>query len=101
MHYIGAIAFASLESIIIMGPYFRLSKLIEVSLACVSGVDLALMAMCDVLIMSYGSYGDFGALLGRSKKQVLYPKLHKTHDESGVNLGGMPRFVPIPWKESA
>ena len=52
--------------------------------------------MSDVLIMSYGSYGDFGALLGDDKLQVLYPKSHKTHDETGVNLG-IPRFVPIPW----
>ena len=62
-----------------------------------SGIDMALMAMSDVLILSYGSYGDFGALFGKDKKQVLYPKGHKTHDETGVNMG-LPRFVPIPWK---
>ncbi|XP_075246836.1 uncharacterized protein LOC142340205 isoform X2 [Convolutriloba macropyga] len=62
------------------------------------GIDLALMAMSDVLVMSYGSYGDFGALFGKDKQMVLYPKNHKTHDETGINLG-VPRFVPIPWTE--
>ncbi|XP_063721859.1 uncharacterized protein LOC134848377 isoform X2 [Symsagittifera roscoffensis] len=60
------------------------------------GIDLALLAMSEVLILSYGSYGDFGALLGRDKKHVLYPGKHKAHDETGVNLG-LPHFLPIPW----
>ena len=63
------------------------------------GVEMALIAMSDVVILSYGTYGDFGALLGKDKKQVLYPKSHKAHDETGVNQG-LPRFMPIPWKKT-
>ena len=58
---------------------------------------MALMAMSDVLVMSYGSYGDFGGLLGKDKKRVLYPLGHKTHFETRVNTGIIPRFLPIPW----
>ncbi|XP_075246840.1 uncharacterized protein LOC142340207 isoform X2 [Convolutriloba macropyga] len=61
------------------------------------GIDMALMAMSDVLVMSYGSYGDFGGLLGKDKKRVLYPQGHKTHFETRVNTGIIPRFLPIPW----
>ena len=64
-----------------------------------SGIDLALLSMSDILIMSYGSYGYFGALFGHEKQQILYPNKHKTHDLTEVNQGNMPRFVPITWSE--
>ncbi|XP_075262971.1 uncharacterized protein LOC142354538 [Convolutriloba macropyga] len=61
------------------------------------GVDFAVMSMVDVLIMTYGSFGLFAALLTKDKHEVLYPKDHVSHGENGVNRG-FTRFTAIPWK---
>ena len=53
--------------------------------------------MSDVLIISYGSFGNFGAFLGKQKLQVFYPKKHKANEDNGINLG-LPRFTPISWQ---
>ncbi|XP_063717273.1 uncharacterized protein LOC134844498 [Symsagittifera roscoffensis] len=62
-----------------------------------TGVDLALISQADVVVLSYGTYGDFGALLTRDKQEILYPKDHLGNMETGL-LGGLPRFTAIPWK---
>ena len=35
-----------------------------------SGIDLALLSMADVSLLTYGSFGDFGAILYKDKKEV-------------------------------
>ena len=43
------------------------------------GVDLALLSMADVSLLTYGSYGDFGAILLKDKTDVVFPKGHPAH----------------------
>ena len=61
------------------------------------GIDLALISMADVAILTYGSFGDFGGLLYKDKREVLFPLGHPSHNETGVNFG-VPTFKGIPWK---
>ena len=61
------------------------------------GMDLALISMADVAILTYGSFGDFGGLLYKDKREVLFPLGHPSHNETGVNFG-VPTFKGITWK---
>ena len=61
------------------------------------GIDLALISMADVAILTYGSFGDFGGLLYKDKREVLFPLGHPSHNETGVNFG-VPTFKGITWK---
>ena len=63
------------------------------------GIDFALLSMADVTIVTYGSFGDFGGLLYKDKFEVLFPKGHPAHDETGLN-SGVPRFHGIDFKKS-
>ena len=63
------------------------------------GIDFALLSMADVTIVTYGSFGDFGGLLYKDKHEVLFPKGHPAHDETGLNAG-VPRFHGIDFKKS-
>ena len=56
---------------------------------------MALASMADVAILTYGTFGDYGALLNKDK-DTYFPKNHPTHNETGVNFG-IPRFYAIPW----
>jgi len=60
------------------------------------GIDLALISMADVSILTYGTYGVFGAILTK-EKDIFYAKDHGTGNYTGVNFG-IPRFTAIPWK---
>ena len=62
------------------------------------GIDMLIISKADVVILTYGTFGDFGAILGKDKKEVLYPKGHEAHDESGINWGRLPGFTPLDWK---
>ena len=62
----------------------------------IAGVDFAILAMADVAILTYGSYGTFGTLFGADKLAVYYPLNHPSHDETGVS-NGLPRFKGIEW----
>ena len=55
------------------------------------------MSMVDVSVLTYGTFGDFGALMTRNKV-VYFPKNHPAHDETGVNMGVLPGFIGIEWK---
>ena len=65
-----------------------------------TGIDLALIAMADVAIVTYGSFGDFGGLLYKDKQEVLFPLGHPAHNETGVN-DGVPTFQGIEWTLTA
>ena len=65
-----------------------------------TGIDLALIAMADVAIVTYGSYGDFGGLLYKDKQEVLFPLGHPAPNETGVN-DGVPTFQGIHWTLTA
>ena len=65
------------------------------------GIDMALLAMADVALLTYGSFGDFGGLLYKDKREVLFPLGHPMHGgpenhRTGVNFG-MPPFKGITW----
>ncbi|XP_075255067.1 uncharacterized protein LOC142347616 isoform X2 [Convolutriloba macropyga] len=60
------------------------------------GVDFVILSLADVVILTYGSFGDFGALFGTNKLPVYYPINHPSHNETGVNKG-LPGFKGLPW----
>ena len=65
------------------------------------GIDMALIAMADVALLTYGSFGDFGGLLYKDKREVLFPLGHPMHGgpedhRTGVNFG-MPPFKGLTW----
>ncbi|XP_075250316.1 uncharacterized protein LOC142342701 isoform X1 [Convolutriloba macropyga] len=60
------------------------------------GVDFVILSLADVVILTYGSFGDFGALFGTNRLPVYYPIKHPSHDETGVNKG-LPGFKGLPW----
>ena len=63
------------------------------------GIDMALLAMADVALLTYGSFGDFGGLLYKDKREVLFPLGHPMHNRTGVNFG-VPPFKGITWTVS-
>merc|ERR1712029_185765 len=63
------------------------------------GIDLALLSMSDVAIMTYGSFGEYGALM-TCDKDVYYPKFHLTNNKSRIHLG-IKRFQGIPWNKTS
>ena len=60
------------------------------------GIDLTLLSMGDVSIITYGSYGIFGALLTKDKA-IFHPKGHPALNEFQLNEGDTPHFHPLPW----
>ncbi|XP_075256803.1 uncharacterized protein LOC142349251 isoform X2 [Convolutriloba macropyga] len=60
------------------------------------GVDLAIISLADVVIMTYGTFGAFGAVLTRDKDEVILPSYHKGLEEPGLNKQ-LPRFTKINW----
>jgi len=45
------------------------------------GVDLALLTMADCSIVTYGTFGHYGALLGKPKVEVVRPAGHPANKE--------------------
>ncbi|XP_075257598.1 uncharacterized protein LOC142349741 [Convolutriloba macropyga] len=60
------------------------------------GVDLAIISLADVVIMTYGTFGAFGAVLTRDKDEVILPSYHKGLEEPGLNEQ-LPKFTKINW----
>ena len=56
-----------------------------------------MMSMADASILTYGTFGDFGALMNKDKV-AYFPKNHPAHNSTGVNAG-IPGFVGIEWKK--
>ena len=63
-----------------------------------SGVDLHLMAHSDVVILTYGTFGDSAAILGTDKKEIIFPYGHILHNQTGLNMLTIPRLTPIYWQ---
>ena len=58
----------------------------------ISAIDLALLSQADYSIMSYGTFGLWGALLA-GDGEVLLPKSHRKADVSQlIEAGQMDRF---------
>ena len=54
------------------------------------------MSMVDVSIMTYGTFGYFGALLTKDKV-VYYPKNHPIPKKNRIDVG-IPELIGIEWK---
>ncbi|XP_075256400.1 uncharacterized protein LOC142348787 isoform X2 [Convolutriloba macropyga] len=61
------------------------------------GIDMLIISMADVVVQTYGSFGDMGAILGRDKKEVLFPRGHKDHYEKYFGNKLLPGYTPIRW----
>ena len=58
---------------------------------------MLIISMADVVVQTYGSFGDMGAILGRDKKEVLFPRGHKDHYEKYFGNKLLPGYTPIRW----
>ena len=57
---------------------------------------MALLSMADVLIMTVGTYGESGALLGKEKQAVYLPDYYGyTYSKTITNS----KFIRIPFKQ--
>ena len=67
------------------------------------GIDLALLSMADVSLLTYGSFGDFGAILYKDKKEVVFPKSHPAHwnkHPEKWNKHGKSLWTAVEWEET-
>ncbi|XP_063720932.1 uncharacterized protein LOC134847689 isoform X2 [Symsagittifera roscoffensis] len=61
-----------------------------------AAIDMVLLSMADVLIMTVGTYGESGALLGKEKQAVYLPDYYGYTFSKNITNS---RFIRIPFKQ--